>query len=119
MWRVVGVGVGLPRHDWEVEGVVLEDDEVLVVGICGRARYAQAHVPERRCHRRVPCMFQGWLLRHEELVSFLSSTVNFFEEGHHRGQTGSQLPSLSSQPQRAPDLAVTIMPYFAFLVLIF
>ena len=36
------VGVGLPRHDGEVEGVVLEDDAVLVVGVRGRARYASA-----------------------------------------------------------------------------
>ena len=47
VWRVVGVGVGLPRHDREFEGVVLENDAVLVVGVHGRARYAQAHVPER------------------------------------------------------------------------
>ena len=46
VWHVVGVGVGLPHHDGEVEGVVLEDDAVLVVGVRGRARYAQAHVPE-------------------------------------------------------------------------
>ena len=25
MWRVVGVRVGLPRHDMEVEGVVVKD----------------------------------------------------------------------------------------------
>ena len=43
MWRVVRVGVGLPRHD----GVVLKDDAVLVVGVRGRAHFAQAHVPER------------------------------------------------------------------------
>ena len=29
MWRVVGVRVGLPRHDIEVEGVVVKDDAVL------------------------------------------------------------------------------------------
>ena len=28
MWRVVGVRVGLPRHDMEVEGVVMKDDAV-------------------------------------------------------------------------------------------
>ena len=30
--RVVGVGMGLPRLDGEVEGVVVEDDAVLVLG---------------------------------------------------------------------------------------
>ena len=40
--------MGLPRHDGEVEGVVMEDDVLLVLGIRGRARYAQAHVPKRR-----------------------------------------------------------------------
>ena len=35
--------MGLPSHDGEVEGVVMEDDAVLVLGIRGRARYAQAH----------------------------------------------------------------------------
>ena len=29
MWRVVGVRVGLPRLDMEVEGVVVKDDAVL------------------------------------------------------------------------------------------
>ena len=29
MWRVVGVRVGLPRHDMEVEGVVVKDDAIL------------------------------------------------------------------------------------------
>ena len=41
--RVVGVGMGLLRHDChdgEDEGV----DAVLELGIRGRARYAQAHV---------------------------------------------------------------------------
>jgi len=53
VWRVVGVGVGLPRNDVKVEDVVLEDDAVLVVGVRGgHASDAQAHVQERRCHRR-------------------------------------------------------------------
>jgi len=36
-----------------VEGVVVEGDAVLVLGIRGRTRYAQAHVPKRRSHHRV------------------------------------------------------------------
>ena len=44
MLRVVGVEMGLLRHDGEGEGVVMEDDAVLVLGIRGHARYAQAHV---------------------------------------------------------------------------
>ena len=60
--------MGLPRHDGEVESAVMEDDEVLVLGVRGRARYAQAHFPKRRGHHRVPRVLQCWLLRHEELV---------------------------------------------------
>ena len=41
MWRVVGVGVGLLRHDGEVEGVVVKDDAVLELCVRGRACYAQ------------------------------------------------------------------------------
>jgi len=65
-----GVGMWLPRQDGEGESVVMEDDAVLVHGVSGRARYAQAHVPKRRGHHRVPRVLQGWLLRHEELVGF-------------------------------------------------
>ena len=46
VWRVVGIGVGLLRHDGEVAGVVVKDDAVLELCVCGRARYAQAHVPK-------------------------------------------------------------------------
>ena len=35
MWRVVWIGVGLLRHDGEVEGVVVKDDAVLE--LCVRA----------------------------------------------------------------------------------
>ena len=59
---------GLPCHDGEVEGVVMEDDAVLMLGIRGCARYAQAHVPNRGSYHHVPRVPQGWLLRHEELV---------------------------------------------------
>jgi len=88
--------MGLPRHDGEVESmvesVVIEDYAVLVLGVRGRARYAQAHVPKRRRHHRVPRVLQCWLLRHEELLElfgFLGSAVDFFEEGHHRGAQSS------------------------------
>jgi hypothetical protein len=52
VWRVVGVRVGLPHHDGEVEGVV-EDDAVLE--LCVRAT---AHVPIRRRHGGVPRVLQ-------------------------------------------------------------
>ena len=32
MWRVVGIGMELLRHDGEVEGVVVKDDAVLEQG---------------------------------------------------------------------------------------
>ena len=113
--------MGLPCHDGEVEGVVVEDDAVLasffpfcflhfpslvsantpslkanpqlcisfgdavlVLGIRGCARYAQAHIPKRRSYHRVPRVPQGWLLRHEELVGLLGSAVDFFQEIYHR-----------------------------------
>ena len=88
MLRIVGVGMGLLRHDGEVEGVVMEDDAVLVLGI--RGRYAQAHVPKRRSHHCVLRVLQGWLLRYEELVGLpLGSAVDFFEEIYHRGAHSS------------------------------
>ena len=37
MWRVVGIRVGLLRHDREVQVVVAKDDAVLELCICGRA----------------------------------------------------------------------------------
>ena len=43
VWRMVGVGMRLLRHYREVEGIVVEDDAVLVLSVRGRARYAQAH----------------------------------------------------------------------------
>ena len=72
------VGDAAPRR-----GIVVEDDAVLVLGIRGRARYAQAHVPKRGSYHRVPRVPQGWLLRHEELVGLLGSAVDFFQESYH------------------------------------
>ena len=89
VWRIVGVGMGLPRHDGEVEGAVVEDNSVLELGVRGRARYAQEHVPKRRSYYRVPRVLQGWLLRHEDLVGLLGSAVDFFEESYHRGAHSS------------------------------
>ena len=89
VWRMVGVGMRLLRHYREVEGIVVEDDAVLVLSVRGRARYAQAHVPKQRSHHRVPRVLQCWLLRHEELVGRLGSTVDFFEKSHHRGAHSS------------------------------
>jgi len=48
----------------EIESVVMENDAVLVLGVRGRAGYAQAHVPKRRGHHRVPRVLQCCLLRH-------------------------------------------------------
>ena len=78
--REVGVRMGLPCHDGEVEGVVMEDDAVLVLVIRGRARYAQAHVPKRRSYHRVPRLPQGWLffllfLHFPSLVSANTSSL--------------------------------------------
>ena len=43
MWRVVRVRVGLPRHDMEVEGVVVKDDAVLELRVRCCKFNAQAH----------------------------------------------------------------------------
>ena len=44
VWRVVGIRVGLPRHDVEVEGVVVKDDAVLELRVRSCTCNAQAHV---------------------------------------------------------------------------
>ena len=56
VWRVVGVGVGLLRHDGEVEVVVVKYDAVLELCVRGRACYAQAHIPKQRSPHGVPCI---------------------------------------------------------------
>ena len=61
--REVGVRMGLPCHDGEVEGVIVDDYAVLVLGIRGRARYAQAHVPKRRSHHLVRRVLQDCDMR--------------------------------------------------------
>ena len=83
LWRIVGVGMGLLRHDGKVESVVVEDDAVLILGVRGRARYAQAHILTRCRHNRVPRVSQGSMLRHEDLY-ILGSAVDSFEEGHQQ-----------------------------------
>ena len=45
MWRVVGLRVGLPRHDIEVEGVAVKDDAVLELRVRCCTCNAQVHVP--------------------------------------------------------------------------
>ena len=71
------------------EDIVVKDDTVLELCVCGRARYALAHIPKRRCHQGVPSVLQRRLLRHEELVGVLRSAVGMYEEGHHRGTHSS------------------------------
>jgi len=73
MRRKVGVGMGLSRHDGEIEGVVAKKYVVLILGVRGSASYAQVHIPKQRRHHHVPRVSLGWLLRHEELVGFLRS----------------------------------------------
>ena len=46
--------LGLPRHDMEVEGVAVKDDAVLELRVSCCTCSAQAHVPKRRGHHRVP-----------------------------------------------------------------
>jgi hypothetical protein len=52
------------------------------------ARRRAAHVVFKRMSQKDdsiavfhPCVLLGWLLRYEEIVIFLSSTEDFFEEG--------------------------------------
>ena len=46
--------MGLLRLDGEVEGVVMEDDAVLVLGIRGRARYVKSiiYLSFKKCEER-------------------------------------------------------------------
>ncbi len=66
--RAVRVGMGLPRHDEEVYGVVTKDDEVLEFRIRRRARHAQTHVPKRRRRHGVPRVPHLRLLRQVKLA---------------------------------------------------
>jgi hypothetical protein len=62
----------LLRHDGEVEGVVVENDAVLVLGILEAAHaMLKRMAPKRRSHHRVPRVLQGWLSRREERVCLL------------------------------------------------
>jgi len=54
--RVVGVGMGLLRHDGEVEDVAVED------GVRGGTNTLAAYVLKQRCSHRVPRVLQCWLL---------------------------------------------------------
>ena len=45
VWRIVGVRVGLPCHEVEVEGVVVKDNAVLVVTLKGKVQ----RLKELRC----------------------------------------------------------------------
>jgi hypothetical protein len=58
-----------------IEGVVAENDAVLVLGVRGRARYAQAHVPNDEV-TKVSSVLQRRLLRHEELIGNKNSFKN-------------------------------------------
>ena len=63
---------------------------VLVLGIRGRARYAQAHAPKRRGHHRVLRVLHGWLLQHKELVGFLGSAVDYLRKATIEGPVAPQ-----------------------------
>ena len=73
----VGVGVGLPLHDGEVEGLVSGHQAVLELRVGCRARHAEAHIPVGRRHRRVPRVDHLRLPPHVELVHRLRQEKGF------------------------------------------
>ena len=68
--------MGLPRHDGEVEGVVMEDDAVLVLFACSSARPKTTKLPFvfHECFR-AGCLAAATL----ELVDLLGSAVDILE----------------------------------------
>jgi len=52
VWRIAGVGMGLLRHDGEVESVVVKDDAVLRV-LKRMSQNGEATIVFRQCFRAV------------------------------------------------------------------
>ncbi len=79
--RVVGIGLGLPRYDGEIHGVIANYDAVLELRVRRRACHAQAHVPKRRRRHGAPRVLHLRLLRHFELVGRFCPCVEVLQEG--------------------------------------
>ncbi len=85
--------MGLSRHDGEVHDVFTDDDAVLELCVCRRARHAQAHALKRRLRHGVPRGLYLRLLRHFELAGRFFPSVDDLQEGHRRRASLLQMPT--------------------------